>query len=62
MKALSTIAIIIGLAATLGGCASQNGYTTEREYRNPFLRARHIAAPQRLQHEEVQPCTAQNSQ
>jgi hypothetical protein len=37
---------IITATAMLGACASHNGVTNEREYRNPFLKARHIGTAQ----------------
>ena len=45
MKKLVKAVSIIAIAATIGACANQAGYTNEREYRNPYLRAKHIAAP-----------------
>ena len=62
MKALSKIAIIVTIAATVGACASQNGYTNEREYRNPYLRAKHIAAPAKSSCDGEQSCIAKQSQ
>ena len=45
MKQLVKILSIITIMATLGACASQMGCGSEREYRNPYLRAKRIAAP-----------------
>jgi hypothetical protein len=45
MKNLARAVSIITITATLGACAGQTAYTNEREYRNPYLRAKHIAAP-----------------
>jgi hypothetical protein len=55
VKALSIIAI----AATIGACASQTGNTNEREYRNPYLRAKHIAAPAESNNGGQSSCLAQ---
>ena len=59
MKKLVKAISIITIAATIGACANQAGHTNEREYRNPYLRAKHIAAPAESNNGGQSSCLAQ---
>ena len=59
MKSTVNVIAIIILAAMLGACANQNGYSNEREYRNPFLKARPSGTAEQSCPEGEQTCMAQ---
>jgi hypothetical protein len=54
-----TVITVITTMATLGACANQMGCASEREYRNPYLRAKHISAPAESTNGGQSSCLAQ---
>lgn len=61
MKTIARAIAIVTVTATIAACAGQSGYTSQREYRNPFLKARHIGTAQASCSEGDQSCMAQQS-
>jgi hypothetical protein len=59
MKQLAIALSLITITATLGACASQMGCGNEREYRNAYLRTKHIAAPAESSNGGRSSCLAQ---
>lgn len=62
MKTITRSITAITIMVLLGACASQAGNGPEREYRNPYLRAKHIAAPVKTEAGGDQPCMTRSTQ
>lgn len=62
MKTAVNAIAIFTVTALLGACAHQAGCGYEREYRNPYLRAKRIAEPVDASPRGDLSCTAQSTQ